>query len=254
MCEYQSKIGFWNLPLAVILAGITMGLKDASAVPTPPTSLQAEVQTLFTTTDYEKLPPVIARWKEQLPPAERKQLLPALLRHVGSTKKLSLKDPERIIVSATRKPGKVEGKDQVVVRQDVFTEGGRAAWAVEQLLDCQLPVIPANAEDKTKERLSREAYEKVVEAMMLPLALLDAKQRAAFAASPQADKDTLDRLAHDTDVLVRRAVASNPRTRRNTIDRMRNDSDVQVKNAARENFYSSRTVPDAYPELFRDKK
>lgn len=147
------------LGLAILAADIPMSQ--------PAADLAAETQALFAATEMAPMQALVKRWKEKLSQAECKQLIVQLLRQLGSNKKLKLAHPERVIVSSTRKP---EGADKgkTIVRQDVFTEGGRAAWAVEQFLDCRLPIIPANADDKTKEDLIRAAFENVMAAMLLP--------------------------------------------------------------------------------------
>lgn len=98
-------------------------------------------------TDYlaaEKWPAVfqtVEAWS-CLPKADRVRLAELLAPAVTNRKRMLLKEVEDLII-----PYRVDKGDLtfhghgLVVRQDLFTTGGRAAWAIARLLDTDLPEL-----------------------------------------------------------------------------------------------------------------
>jgi hypothetical protein len=226
--------------ILLLLAAPALTLR--ASAPPPERPPEREVRALMAAGAYAELPPRVVRWKVRLSAAERKRVLVLLLRRLGSARRLRLADTAKVVVAPRGRGPAPPAEGRAVLPQDVGTEGGRAAWAVEQLLGCELPFLPPDAEGAARARLVEAAYTRVFEAMLLPLPLLDAPSRAALAASPATDPDVLVKLATDPDATVRRAVAANLRLPRPVVYKMRDDPDEEVRRAARKNWVTARPV------------
>lgn len=77
-----------------------------------------------------------------LPKADRVRLVGLLAPALTSRKRVPLKEVEDLIIGYRWSTGDLEFQGHGwIVRQDVFTQGGRAAWAIEKLLDIELPEL-----------------------------------------------------------------------------------------------------------------
>ncbi len=77
-----------------------------------------------------------------LPRADRVRLVGLLAPALESRKRVPLRTPEDLIIMYRWGTGDLEFKGHGgFVNQDLFTVGGRAAWAVEELLDIGMPEL-----------------------------------------------------------------------------------------------------------------
>lgn len=188
-----------------------------------------ESEAVFAAQNTKELALRAAHLRNDLSDSQQRELIVLLLRRIGSLKKCPF-DPSTDKVDTTDK------------RHDLATETGRAAWALEQLLPCRLPVFdgdPANCD-----RLAKASYQRVIETLTLPAEMLPMNERVTVAASANAAKDVLSRLAKDPEIPVRRAVAENPRTTARALLPLWHDPDPGVSAAARQNLRRVRAHMD----------
>ena len=130
---------------------------------------EAAIETLLNDHEWASVCDLPDAWRKEFNEREMKRLIVALLRRLSSTKAVKLDNVADLAVKSRVKAKKMtfEGHG-MLIDQDVFIEGGRSAWAVEQLLDCHLPAIE---EGLSKEELSRRAGDAcfvVIECLYLP--------------------------------------------------------------------------------------
>jgi hypothetical protein len=222
--------------IAIPLADTPRG-KNAKPMPSPAAEIQA-FQQLVDTNDYEQLRRLPRHWRLQMYQADQVKLILVLLENLPSMKPLPLHNAGTVRV-LSRSEQEAEGAG--VIRQDLRTVGGRSAWALEQFLNCELPVLWKNLDREKHASVILQSHRKIVEHMTLPdvslknaMLKLDIDQRVLLAASPLSNIHLLQELSYDSDTKVRLAVASNIRTAAPTLARLRDsDSSAQVREAAR---------------------
>jgi hypothetical protein len=194
---------------------------------------QLACSNLLRTTEYAEMLSLVASWKTNLTSLGRQSLFGVLLVKMGSK-------------------SKVELQGGPVLKQDVSTEGGRCAWALEQLLGSELPVI---TERSTERDIAKSAYVaecRFRESVLSPekrtdVSNLTIEQRLKLAQSEQTDYLVLAKLAMDAEPSIRLAVAVNKKSPGRTLAfLLRNDPDDSVRKAAWEN--SQHTRLSAWPD------
>src|SRR5262249_52521389 len=121
--------------------------------------------------DFQEMRKLPGRWKSDMEESAQKRLIVLLLRKLGSFKELKLENYTDMFV-----PSRVTAKKMAFhghgykITQDVFLENGRCAWAIEQLLNCELPEFSESlgSDEKRREQSIQASWERVVEAMALP--------------------------------------------------------------------------------------
>ena len=109
----------------------------------PQLSATHAVDELTTCNDFKKLDQLLQEWSAW-PEATKQTLFPALSEQLGSLRELTLTNMEDVAVMGRVKTGKMKWHMHgLMVQQDIFTVGGRAAWALEHLLKTELPSIEA---------------------------------------------------------------------------------------------------------------
>lgn len=112
-----------------------------------------QVNCFLTSTQFSQLATTAAKWKDARPD-EKHILIQELQFRLSSTKSLALGASSDVIVRHRLEKGEMAFHgDGVIVDQDIFCEGGRAAWALEQMLDVKLPTI---TEDMNPHDLSND--------------------------------------------------------------------------------------------------
>jgi Leucine rich repeat variant len=210
-----------------------------------------EVGKLMKESKAEAMFKLVKDWRAQKPPAVRRRLILELIRLMPSPKKLELTGPPQVIIGYEMPKN---AKDVVVECYDVYREGGRAAWAIQQLLECPIfPQITAKDSQEQQRKTLQEAYEIVIGHMILPPSEADItpttseKERIRLAGMRRATPSLLTRLAQDKSPAVRLAVARNLSTPLEVIDTLRKDPDARVSAAAKDNFRHARglnPIPD----------
>jgi len=111
------------------------------------------------------------------------------------------------------------------------TEGGRSAWALEQLLHCELPVSGAMSEVDRKKYLY-SVYDAMLDAMDMPfdpdLATLTVGARLKLACAADTPIYVFEKLTQDANGDVKLALVENRQVPLVILSRMRGDSDQRV--------------------------
>jgi hypothetical protein len=105
----------------------------------------AEIVSLLKTHDFEVMAQIIKMWKAT-PLSRRIDLLSALLPHVSSGSETPINNATDMVVRSRLRPTKREFPGHnLILLQDVYVEGGRAAWAIEELVGTAITPIVANS-------------------------------------------------------------------------------------------------------------
>lgn len=157
----------WALVLAwFILPGDSGDPKNQKAVLRQVAS--EEVDLLIRTSDFQQLRKKVNAWKKQ-DKVMQKHLISQLASRLDSTKPLKLENYADLIVWSRLQGGKMKFHGHgYVLKQDVFLENGRCAWAIEELLKIELPTFTENMAAKELTRTVREAHLVIIEAMNVP--------------------------------------------------------------------------------------
>jgi hypothetical protein len=95
----------------------------------------------------EQCPEVIRTAEKEwprLPKADQARLIGLLVPALTNVRRVGLRDTADLIIPYRNYKGDLKWSGHGgVVRQDLFTTGGRAAWAISRLLDTDLPELNA---------------------------------------------------------------------------------------------------------------
>ncbi len=137
------------------------------AEPPPPVDVeQLQVELAMTKLlwcwDFREIGPLPLRWRRELPVSAQTRLLKALVARLRSSKDLHLKNTGLMYVGGRELRGEMqrpsEGLREWQLRQDVFLENGRCAWAIELMLGCKLPACTEDVADEER-KLAEQAEE-----------------------------------------------------------------------------------------------
>ena len=119
-------------------------------------TLQKNLAELMTTQEYPVLQKLVIQWRVGLSDASRARLVQLLLERMPSNEPLTLRNYADMFIMSRVESGKMEFMGHgVMVEQDLFLEGGRSAWAIQELLGCTLPPIEDGlTEAKLRDRLA----------------------------------------------------------------------------------------------------
>src|SRR3954470_20283463 len=93
----------------------------------------------------------------RLPKADQARLVGLLVPALTEVRRIDLRDTADLIIPYRNDKGDLKQYGHgLVVKQDLFTAGGRAAWAISRLLDTDLPELNAGL---TAEEWARRAAE-----------------------------------------------------------------------------------------------
>jgi hypothetical protein len=203
---------------------------------------------ILTETNFPNLVVLVERLKGESDQALRKSTLNALLRATTSTKPLSLEAYGNLVIPSRVKAGKMrEVPGGRTIKQDIFTQRGRAAWALEEALGCELPALAVESTESESRECEFEAFRKVKESSissdkLIDVSTLSAEKRLALATSTNALDVNLARLALSDDAQARLALASNVRTPVFILVRLRDcDPDPKIRAQATENLIAARS-------------
>ncbi len=127
-----------------------------------------EVEKLSRETDYQKLTKMVKEWKGQ-PRAVRTSLIFHLSERLKSTKELKLENYADMFVISRILNGRMDfhGHGEAL-KQDVFLENGRCAWALENLLGIQLPPFEEKMKADDLQKARQESCLRIIAAMEAP--------------------------------------------------------------------------------------
>lgn len=193
---------------------------------------------LINTDEYKKMGTLLKTWETCS--AETKESIYVMLAfNISSKKSLKIKKVDKNI------------------KQDLSIVGGRCAWALEELLECDLPSITATVSDKEIIKAKRIVWnkmgakivaaheqeaEKIYKTLSKEEKLKIVKKKNISLNMIYKHRYFLTKLAEDEDVEIRRLVAANRKTPFRTLRKLRDkDSDPEVRKKAAENLSSART-------------
>jgi len=140
-----------------------------------PDTMQAQVQqavdALLTTKDWLQLYRLVNEtWPKTLPEAVQKQLIVALLKRMPSDRALVLENTCDMVIMSRLAAGKMSFAGHgIILQQDLYLEGGRCAWAIEELIGSTgLPAITEGMTPAQREEAARQAAYRVIEVMAMP--------------------------------------------------------------------------------------
>jgi len=137
--------------------------------------------------------------------------------------------------------------------QDLSSVGGRAAWALEQLLGCQLSPVRSDStpEDIAEVRQEVARRLRVVNEKLASrdkerwaewVSTLGDSERLRLAKDPKTDEHALAQLAKDENVEIRRGAAANPSTSVQSLRTLLDDPDAAVRTSAMDNLKHARSL------------
>lgn len=218
---------------------------------TKPPQVEDVLDRLFRAETLDELSRQPELWRSELSPEQRKFLVIALIPHLWSQQSLGLELPEGTVIETRYDwskgiPSEVQRAERRL-RHDVSMSAGRAAWAIEELLLCSLPVVIwAGSDDAARSTAIARACQGIVAAMEMPLVdgteRAPVEQRLAAARSEKSRPRLLAELAKDRSPDVRAAVAANRKTPYHTVTALLNDPEEVVRAAAEENHRRARSI------------
>ena len=125
------------------LALLASGLAAPPATGSKPKSLAEQVSSCLTHEQWDEVWKPVEAWAK-LPAADRAQLVGLLIPALTDVRYVALRDTADLVI--WYRLGKGEMKFQGHgwgIDQDLFTTGGRAAWAISRLMDTDLPELNA---------------------------------------------------------------------------------------------------------------
>ena len=219
----------------------------------PYAKAKAAYEELMNCRDFEEMKGMVQLWKKDLGEAALDHLVGMfLLEKIGSQESASLDLYKNMAVEWRVGAGKMPEPpaDGVILKQDVFVVGGRAAWALEQLSGFEIPAVTekstgaeiTNSLLQARRKVTRAHWEKKKQ-MDGTLQGLDKDARLKKAQSKEATARSLRTLSYDEDVDVRKAVASNKNTPIDALFIMLStDENQEVRNLAQKNSQHARTA------------
>ena len=151
-------LSFW---LCSLFAAATFGAEPSTAP-----STEAQVAAYLGEQDFGKSSAILRAWKTA-GPDQKIALMEELEKSLGSTKAIPLTNTADMMVWSRPSQGNFDGHG-LILKQDVYVVGGKAAWAMEFVLDLQLPPILEKMAEEDKSRSIAQikatvsAYEKGV--------------------------------------------------------------------------------------------
>ena len=245
-----------RLCMSIVFLLACFSARDARCITTKETGeqkaldpkVQGAVDELLTTEDYQVLLTLPRQWTSNLSETAQKDLIIELLKRIGTRKELKLENYGDMIVKSRVHTGEMKSNERgVLLKQDIFIEGGRCAWALERLLNCDMPMITTRFKLEHTERAIQLCTYKVIQAMRLPgmidLKKLDVKERRRLAALGDTAAHLFAELARDPEPEVRKALAKNLKASLRIIQQLRKyDPDEEVRKLASKNLEHARRI------------
>lgn len=199
-----------------------------------------------TTNSFRDLSAMAASCKRDISLQTNRAVLISLVSGIRSRTPVAFVDSSMLEVPSRIRSGKMrKSAKTTVIRQDVFLKGGRAAWFLEQILNCELPELTEQTTDEELEDMVLEAYYQVQEAMLPPGSLrtvsgLSLVEKRSLAESPDANPVIFYKLSKDSDNSIRTAIAANKRAPGHVLARLKRDKDEAIRKLAQENLRHAR--------------
>jgi hypothetical protein len=128
-----------------------------------------EVVSLLATVDYPTLEKAVARWKQRHNKVVQKYILLYLIERLHSTKEIKLDNYADLTVESRLISGKMVSHGHgEMIQQDIFIESGRSAWAIEKLLEIELPAFREGMTKDEEAWAIRTSLMQLLRVMQLP--------------------------------------------------------------------------------------
>lgn len=241
------------------------------------------VQELIKAEEYSDMKDIVESWRLNLDSSVQIEIVAQLFERLIKTDHLPLEQDGSVFILSKVKSGQEDYNHRVeIILQDIYTEGGRCAWAIERMLDLYLPKWNIEDNDGQKEFL-RSAITTVVENMAVPdgveepkkfidniqkaiktkevtipssISLIKAmampektkpfqlpiNRRIEIAASEETKPVLLERLINDPSIEVRRILVTNPKLPMRALRKMEEDPSPEIREAALSESLKSRTI------------
>ena len=206
---------------------------------------------MLSETNYSKLVSLVKQCSSETNTVIRHSMCDALLRATVSNEPLRLENYGDLVIPSRVQAGKMLPRQgATVIKHDLFTRRGRAAWVLENVLACELPAVGEGTSDSEMREFEFEAVCKVKERFtaadrLISMSDVSAERRLALASGANTLGINLARLAKDPDVQVRRALASNPKAPVFVLDQLHSfDPDPEVRARALTNLFVARPTAD----------
>ncbi|MCU0702403.1 MAG: hypothetical protein MUF18_00240 [Fimbriiglobus sp.] len=146
------------------------------------------VKTYLAAEKYPAVSKTVKAW-ERLPKGDQLRLAELLVPSLTDCGRVSLKDPEDMIILYRLETGDLQYQGHgFAVKQDLFTVGGRAAWAIEKLLGDEMPELNGGLTGDEWARRAADIAKRVKEAVELFVPAPDAPAVKAKPPEKAADK------------------------------------------------------------------
>jgi len=155
---------------------------------------------------------------------------------------------ENISIPSRVKSGKMKPNESAtVVRQDVLVEGGRAAWFLEQLLNCELPEVTGESSEDDYNDTVVDIHYCVRESLLPPetpksVADFTPEQKRLLTIREDSNEVIFWKLSKTEDAAVRRLVAANRNAPLHVLSKLSRDKDPETKQLALENLKVTRSI------------
>jgi hypothetical protein len=201
------------------------------------TILESKCSEIMNIRDYREIISIVKEWRSEFSFEQIQDISFILLEKIASKK--ILKGENEIIKKMSETVG-----------HDVFLEGGRAAWTIEQLLGITIPPVTKDLTVSTLEEIkirvgTKIQYREIIDKVNKNLVLLESlslEEKLILAEAYDVDKSILAMLTKDPNVSIRRRVASNLQVPIQDVLRLaKEDEDPEVRAKALDNLQHVRS-------------
>lgn len=203
-----------------------------------------------TTNSFYGLSAFANSYKSDPANATNEFLLMSLVEAIRLRVPASVTDLDLFVIPSRVRAGKMRPSGNTrTIRQDVLLQGGRAAWFIEQLLDCELAEVSELSTQEEIEDVVFDAYYRVREVLLPPGAPksvenLSLGERRRFAEDLNSNDVIVSKLSRDTDPSVRKRIASNKNAPVPVLARLARDKDSEVRRLALKNLEQVRSLSE----------
>ncbi len=146
-----------------ILGFALTAANQASVMPLVSVVLREQATTFLEEKDYTLSRKFIERW-QFLPKPCKIVLLETLACRLSSNKRIKLVNTEDMIIPSRLFSGDMQWPGHgYVIRQDLFVAGGKAAWAIAELIGTELPEVTEGQTKKERAAMAVKIEQRIKE-------------------------------------------------------------------------------------------
>ena len=169
MPNWSQRIAAAAMLLALCFSTLLCSGEDRPVVDA--TKVQGEVSEFLSLKDYHRLEAIVRRWND-LPNKEfKKSIVVSLLAALKTHQKVGLENFDDLFIDSRINSGETPFPGHGYhCRQDLFLQSGRAAWAIERIVTCELPQITeeGSRDEKERAKVFEESYLRVIKRLAQP--------------------------------------------------------------------------------------